>query len=104
MRIVGEMWCVVTRDSDGDVCTVLFADRDSASEWIDNDMAEIIDNYEDEEIDKFLAMDRVEKLDYVRDVFGNNYEIELRDIYARETAATQLALAVETASDEEEKP
>jgi hypothetical protein len=41
-----------------------------------------------------------EKLVHTARLFGTSYEIVLRDIMARETAATQLALAVETASEE----
>ncbi len=103
MRVAGEMWCVVVRENNGDdAYTALFTDRDSAEEWIVNHMT---DNFaecgDDEENDKFLAMETFgEKLVHTARLFGTSYEIVLRDIMARETAATQLALAVETASEE----
>ena len=112
MRVAGEMWCVVVKENNvDDAYTALFTDRDSAEEWIVNhmtdnfaDYAECGDDEEKEENEKFLAMKTLGgKLVHSARIFGTSYEIVLRDIMARETAVTQLALAVETASEEGDK-
>lgn len=91
MKKVGETWCVVVTESEGQY-TALFADRDSAATWIENHMTETFAECgDDEENEKFLAMNVAQRLEHTADMFGVGYEIVLRDVLSRDTALTLLA-------------